>query len=121
VVKGYKDDKLSERLSRAASAKSATLEKFRAKADADDPGEIQRRAARKEIARARDLRTAERKSARSAKDASEAIERANREAAELAQRIEQEKKDASKGELHRAKSKADRDARYASRKQRKKS
>jgi hypothetical protein len=120
AARGYKDDELAGRLKKAASARLAILEKFRAKPGADEPGEIQRRAARQEIAKARDLRTATRNASRSAEDARKIAERSAREAAEQAQRIAQEQQDAAKGELHRAKQKAERDARYAARKLRKK-
>jgi len=112
----YKDDELAGRLNKAASARSATLAKFRAKPGADDPAEIQRRAARQEIVKARDFRTA----ARSAEEARKIAERSAHEAAEQARRLVQEQQDAAKSELHRAKQKAYRDARYAARKQRKK-
>jgi Family of unknown function (DUF6481) len=115
---GYKDDDLDERLRKAASAKLAILEKFRARPGADDPGEIQRRASRQEIAEARDLRTATRNASRAAEDARKLAESSAREAAEQAQRIAQKQQDAAKGELQRAKQKAKRDARYAARKQR---
>ena len=120
VARGYKDDELAGRLNKAASARLAILEKFRAKPGADDPSEIQRRAARQEIAEARDLRTATQKASRAAEDARKIAESSAREAAERAQRIAQEQQDAAKGELHRAKQKAERDARYAARKQRNK-
>jgi hypothetical protein len=117
--RGYKDDELAGRLKKAASARSAILEKFRAKPSADEPAEIERRAARQKISEARDLREAERKSARSILEARETAERSAQETAKQAQRIFQEQQDAAKSELHRAKQKAKRDARYAARKQRK--
>ena len=120
AARGYKDDELAGRLNKAASARLAILEKFRAKPGADDPGEIQRRAARREIAEARDLRTATQKASRSAEDARKIAESSAREAAEQVQRIAQEQRDAAKSELQRAQQKAERDARYAARKQRKK-
>jgi hypothetical protein len=120
AARGYKDDELAGRLNKAASARLAILEKFRAKPGADDPGEIQRRAARREIAEARDLRTATQKASRSAEDARKIAESSAREAAEQVQRIAQEQRDAVKSELQRAQQKAERDARYAARKQRKK-
>jgi hypothetical protein len=112
--------KIGTNSNKAASARSAILEKFRTRPGADDPGEIQRRAARQEIANARDLRTAARSASRSAEDARKITERSAHEAAEQAQRIVQEQQDVAKSELHRAKQKAQRDARYAARKQRKK-
>ena len=120
AARGYKDDELAGRLNKAASARLAILEKFRAKPGADDPGEIQRRAARREIAEARDLRTATQKASRAAEDARKIAESSAREAAEQVQRIAQEQRDAVKSELQRAQQKAERDARYAARKQRKK-
>ena len=120
AARGYKDDELAGRLNKAASARLAILEKFRAKPGADDPGEIQRWAARREIAEARDLRTATQKASRSAEDARKIAESSAREAAEQVQRIAQEQRDAVKSELQRAQQKAERDARYAARKQRKK-
>ena len=121
VARGYKDDELAGRLNKAASARLAILEKFRAQPGADDPSEIQRRAARQEIATARDLRTASRKASRSADDERKKAESSAREAAEQAQRIAQEQQNAIDTELQRATQKADRDARYAARKQKKKS
>ena len=120
AARGYKDDELAGRLNKAATAKLAILEKFRAKPGADDPGEIQRRAARREIAEARDLRTATQKASRTAEDARKIAESSAREAAEQVQRIAHEQQDAAKSELQRAQQKAERDARYAARKQRKK-
>jgi hypothetical protein len=78
AMRGYKDDELAARLKKAASARSAILEKFRAKPSADEPAEIERRVARQKISEARDLRAAERKSARLAEDAREAAERTDR-------------------------------------------
>ena len=116
---GYNGDDLAERLSKPASARLAILQKFRAKPGADDPGEIQRRAARQEIVNARDLRTAKRNASRAAEEARKSTENSAREAAEQAQRIAQEQQDAAKDELQEAKQKAKRDARYAARKKRK--
>ena len=99
AARGYKDDELAGRLNKAASARLAILEKFRAKPGADDPSEIQRRAARQEIAEARDLRTATQKASRSAEDARKIAESSAREAAEQVQRIAQEQRDAVKSEL----------------------
>jgi len=120
VARGYKDDELAGRLNKAASARLAILEKFRAKPGADDPGEIQRRTARREIAEARALRIAAQKASRAAESVRKIAENSAREAAEQAQRIVREQQDVAKGELHRAKQKAERDARYAARKQKKK-
>lgn len=112
-----------ERLSAAASAKQAVLERFRAKVNGGDPELVKKQAERLEIARARDARLAARKAA---KEAQEAAERAEREAREVAERAEREEREAReraeaiawKAALEEEK-KAERDARYAARKARK--
>jgi Family of unknown function (DUF6481) len=121
AMRRYKDDELADRLKKAASARSAILEKFRSKPSADEPAEIERRAARQKMSEARDLRAAERRTARLAEETREAAARADRKALEGAQRIAREQQDAIGEELHRAGQKAKRDARYAARKARKKS
>ena len=112
-----------ERLSAAASAKQAVLERFRAKANRNDPDSLKKQAERLEIAQARDARIAARKAA---KDAQEAAERAAREAKEAAERTEREEREARERaeaaawkEALEEEKKAQRDARYAARKARK--
>jgi len=90
----YKNDDFNNRLTSAANAKNALLERFRARPGPDDPAVIARRAAQAEIEAAREVRMAERKAAREAADAARAAERA-------------------------AEAKAARDARYAARRARK--
>jgi hypothetical protein len=110
----YKDHKFSERLDTAAKARKALLEKFKAQPAPDDPAVLERQAARKAAADARDARLAERKAAKDAEAARLAAEQSAKaeeaavRAAELAARIEAEK----------AARKAARDARYAARKAR---
>jgi len=87
------DHDFNERMSTAAKARQALLEKFRARPKPDDPAVVERQAARLATRLARDARAAERKAAREA-------EQAAREAALEAER------------------KAARDARYAARKAR---
>ena len=106
----YKDKDFGERLSTAAAARKATLEKFRAKPGPDDPAVAERRAARQALVVAREARLAEREAARKAEKAREAAreEEAARQAAEQTDRdvaLEAERK-------------AARDARYAARKAR---
>ena len=67
-----------DRLSAAAAAKQALLERFRARPQPDDPAEIARQAALKAIADARDARAAERKAAKDAEAARLATEQAAR-------------------------------------------
>src|ERR1700726_2450928 len=69
-----------DRLSAAAAAKQALLERFRARPSADDPAEIARQEALKAISDARDARAAERKAAKEAEAARVAAELAARRA-----------------------------------------
>src|ERR1700712_3709867 len=71
-----------DRLSAAAAAKQALLERFRARPAADDPSEIARQAALRAPAAAREARPAERKAAKDAEAARVAAEQAARRARE---------------------------------------
>ncbi len=103
-----------DRISAAAAAKQALLERFRARPAADDPAEIARQAALKAIADARDARAAERKAAKDAEIARLAAEEAARKvAAELAA-----KEARARAAAQEAERKAARDAKYAARKAR---
>jgi len=104
-----------DRISAAAAAKQALLERFRARPAADDPAEIARQAALKAIADARDARAAERKAAKDAEAARLAAEQAARRAQEL-EAATQAKARAAAAEAER---KVARDAKYAARKARK--
>jgi hypothetical protein len=100
-------DDFNERLSTAAKARQAALEKFRARPRADDPAVAERQAARLATSQARDARKAAR-ALETARLEEEAIRRTAEEAAEKAARevtLEAERK-------------AARDARYAARKAR---
>ena len=112
-----------ERLSAAASAKQAVLERFRAKVSGSDPELVKKQAERIEIAQAREARIAARKAAREAKEALERAEREAREAAERAEREEREARERAEAAAWKAaleeEKKAERDARYAARKARK--
>ena len=125
-MSAFKENDLKERLSTAADAKRAMLERFRAKPAADDPAVIEREEARKALAAARETRVAERKTAKEAEAARLAAEQAEREAQaarqaadaavrEVTLKAEQEERDAAL----EAERKAARDARYAARKKRK--
>jgi hypothetical protein len=119
----FQHPEFNERLSAAATAKQALLERFRAKVNHNDPEFQRKQAERVAISQARDVRIAERKAAR---EAAEAAERAAREAKEAAERAEREEREAReraeaaawKAALEEEK-KAARDARYAARKARK--
>ena len=130
---------LSDRLSTAAAAKQALLEKFKNRPAEDDPAEIERRAERARIAEARAARIAEKEALKKAEEDNRAAERAQKEAERLAaeaaieaerlaaeQAIADEKaaREAAKSALIKqvvvdaAAQKAARDARYANRKAR---
>jgi hypothetical protein len=104
-----------DRLSAAAAAKQALLERFRARPSADDPAEIARQAALQAIADARDIRIAERKAAKEAEAARLAAEEAARRVQEQIAATQAKARKA----LEEAERKAARDARYAARKARK--
>ena len=104
-----------DRLSAAAAAKQALLERFRSRPTAGDPAWIEQQAALKAIADARDARAAERKAAKEAEAARLAAEEAERRAQAQAAAAEARKRAAA----DEAERKAARDARYAARKARK--
>jgi hypothetical protein len=103
-----------DRLSAAAAAKQALLDRFRARPAPDDPAEIARQAALKAIADARDVRAAERRAAKEAEAARIAAEEAAKKAAAEAAAKEARAQAASE----EAARKAARDAKYAARKAR---
>lgn len=104
-----------DRLSAAAAAKQALLERFRARPSPDDPAEIARQAALKAISDAREARAAERRAAKEAEAARIAAEIAARKTAEQIAAAEAKARAAAL----EAERKAARDARYAARKARK--
>ena len=75
----FKDPGLGDRLASATRAKTATLEKFRAKPSADDPAVLKRQAERAAIQAAREARAAEREIARVTAEDAERIARLERE------------------------------------------
>src|ERR1700686_2643164 len=84
----YKNDSFSNRLTSAANAKNALLERFRARPGPEDPVVVARRAAQAEIEAAREVRIAERKAAREVEAARLAAEQAALEEARKAQDVE---------------------------------
>ena len=119
-MKNFKDNDPSFRREKANAARQANLAQFRDKLRPDDPAMLERAAARRAVAEARDVRQKERAVARKAQHEREAAELAARKAAEVieqAARAEREKLDSAQRliELKEA-----RDARYAARKKRKK-
>jgi hypothetical protein len=125
-MSGFKDsDDFNERLSTAAKAKQATLEKFRARARADDPAVLERQAARLATSQARDARKAAR-AAEITRSEEEAIRHAAEEAArkatvaaeEAARKAAAEAEKAALEVALEAERKTARDACYAARKSR---
>jgi len=116
----------ADRLETAAKAKQALLEKARQKDPTNDPEFAARQAARIEAARLREERETEKRNAKLAEQALVKAEReaeAARKAAEAeaeAERIRSGKRPVSKPALSAEEQKAQRDARYAARKARKK-
>src|SRR5271168_3668354 len=83
-MSGFKNsDDFNERLSTAAKAKQASLEKFRARPRADDPAVVEQQAARLATSQARDTRKAAR-AAETARLEEEAIRQAAEEVARKA-------------------------------------
>jgi hypothetical protein len=113
-----KNATVADRLTTAAKAKQAMLERFRARPGPDDPEVQAQQAARKAIAEARDARNAERRIAREAEAARVAAEKA----AEAERRRLQAAADAAEAEAAAKRAaelpalqKAARDAKYAAR------
>lgn len=119
----FKNPDFADRLSSAAHAKMALLEKFRTQPGVNDPAFAEREAIRRATRIARDARAADRKAVR---EAQEAVRQAAQAAldAELAARQALEMHEAAEQAAREvaldAERKAARDARYAARKARKK-
>jgi hypothetical protein len=118
---------LSDRLGAAAKSRRTQLEQARAKAPSNDPGFVERQAARRAAGVAREARAAERKAAKLAEQARKAEEKAAEERErEIALVAEQEAREAEVAEQAAreidltAERKAARDAKYAARKARQK-
>jgi hypothetical protein len=120
-----KEGRFDDRLTAAANAKKAQLEKFLAKSAATDPGLAERQSARQEIVAAREIRMAERKAVRLANEARAAAETAAQAAALAAERTardvaaaEQAVSNAAGALALKEEQKIARDVRYAARKAR---
>src|SRR5215208_7177157 len=85
---------LGDRLTAAANARKAALERFRARPGPDDPVAVERQAARKAVAVAREARAADRKAAREAEAAVQAAKQAARAAEQEAWVVEQAAREA---------------------------
>ena len=125
-MSGFKDPGYLERKSAATDARKAALEKFRANSAPNDPAAAERQASRQAVSLAREARAAERKAAKAAREielaqeavrAREQAEQAKIDAAAQAKREAAEKVEREAAEA--IERKAERDARYAARKARK--
>ena len=116
----FKEMSVADRLSTAANARQAMLEKFRARPKADDPAVRERMAQQVALARARETRIAarkaEREAARIAHEAELARLAAEKAAADAAERVAE----GDRAIAMLAEQKAARDQRYAARKARQK-
>lgn len=118
---GYKGSTFNDRQAASATAKKAVLEKFRSRPGPDDPAVQERLAQQKAIAEAREVRAAERQRARDAEKARLAALEAERQAELARLAAEQRARDAEAAAAAlalQAQQKAERDARYAARKAR---
>jgi hypothetical protein len=117
-MNAFKKDHFSERLTSAAKAKTAMLERFRARPGPDDPVVIERRAAQEAVEAAREIRVAERKAAREAEAIKQAAEQAAQAAEAQAKAVEQaarKAEDVAREAALAVERKAARDAKYAAR------
>jgi hypothetical protein len=114
---GYRAS-FNDRMTASQNARKAMKAQFAAKSQAPDPGAAERRAARAQVAAARDERHRERE-ARALQDK---IQQAEQAAAEAAEKAETMLREAAERETREkdllAEQKAARDARYAARKAR---
>jgi len=117
-MKGYKEKNFNDRLSAAAAARQAALERFRTRPAPDDPEVARRGEERLATGQAREVRAAERRVAKEA----EAAVRAEQEARDRVEREAREKREAIEKVIREAaeatERKRERDARYAARKAR---
>jgi Family of unknown function (DUF6481) len=135
AMSGFKEANFGDRLSEAAKARKAAMEKFRVRPDPNDPAVLERQRERQAVLEARAERDERREKERLIAQEQERVAQAAREQAEreaqaareeaeklaaVEREIEYERKIAEEAELEATK-KAERDARYAARKARKKS
>ena len=125
-MRGPQEKSFNDRLADQAKARTAQLERARAKSPANDPEFAKRQAERKRIADERDARVA----ARAADKAAEMEREAARKTADALAKVEAERLEAEEREKAKraesdklvqllAEQKANRDARYAARKAKK--
>lgn len=117
-MNSYKGSGFADRLSMAAKARKAQLDRFRAQPRADDPAVADRNAARMAAGIARGARVAERKAAKQAEAAAVQTALEVERAAGAARDAEAAAKQATRAAALKAEQKVARDARYAARKAR---
>lgn len=112
---GFKDNNFNDRMTTAANARKAVIEKFRKVPGPNDPAVLQRQAEMKALADARDVRATLRKAEREAA----ALEAKRQQEVLAREKAAEEAAAAVRTRLEEAERKAARDARYAARKARK--
>ncbi len=117
-MKGFKEKSVADRLSAAAAARQAMLEKFKAKVNLDDPALKAKLAERAAIAKAREDRIAEREAQKEAERLAREAEAKRLEEERIAAEKEARRIEGEKALELLAEQKAARDARYAARKER---
>ncbi len=125
-LKNYANPTFADRKQSAAEAKKKLLEKFKTAPKLDDPELAAKRAEREAIAKAREARRLERERVKEETKVRKAAELAAKaeaalaaEQAEIAAREAEEKLELERHIAEEAAKKAERDARYAARKKRK--
>ena len=116
----FKEKGFADRLSTAATARQAMLEKFRARPKADDPAVQARVAGQIGIAKAREERIAQRKAEKEAARIAHEAEMKRLEGERIAAEKEARRIEGEQALALLAEQKAARDARYAARKAKKK-
>jgi Family of unknown function (DUF6481) len=117
-MNSFKGAGFADRLSTAAKAKKAQLDRFRAQPGANDPAVADRNAARMAASIAREARFAERKAAKQAENAATKTALEAERATRAAEDAEAADEQATRAVALKAEQKAVRDARYAARKAR---
>src|SRR5688572_3747085 len=107
-MKSFREQTFAERRERSATARTAALERFRARPANDDPAIVAQRAARKAAAEAREQRALDRANARRAETERLAAEQATQAAAERVAREARQIQEAEEQAAIEAKRKAER-------------
>ena len=114
----FKGSTFKDRAEAAAQAKKALLESFKSRTPADDPAFLARQAARSEVTKAREARSAERARRKEEDETRRKIEEEARIKFETEEAERKASDSAARDEQIRNDRKAARDARYAARKAR---